>query len=301
MFVRKKTGKHGVCYFYALFCFFLSLFFSTMTITHIHNRIDTLFAEKTLPILSLYCTAGFPRVEDTVPVLEALQASGVDMVEIGMPFSDPIADGQIIQESSTRALHNGMTTELLFAQLRGVRSRVQMPLVLMGYVNPVLQYGVERFCAACAEVGIDGVILPDLPLEVFEKEWKAHFERYNLHNILLVTPQTPDARIARIDAVSSGFLYAVSSAGTTGGALSMDDTRTAYFERLQRLRAEKTITNPIMIGFGIHDKASFDAASRYADGAIIGSAFVKALAEIPTEAPPEQLQSTIRGFVSALR
>lgn len=267
----------------------------------IHNRINTVFAEKKLPILSLYCTAGFPRLEDTLPVLEALQASGVDMVEIGMPFSDPIADGQIIQESSTRALHNGMTTELLFAQLREVRSRVQMPLVLMGYVNPVLQYGVERFCAACAEVGIDGVILPDLPLEVFEKEWKTYFERYNLHNILLVTPQTPEARIARIDAMSSGFLYAVSSAGTTGGALAMDDARTAYFKRLQRLRAEKTITNPMMIGFGIHDKASFDAASGYADGAIIGSAFVKALAKIPIEAPPEQLQTTIREFVSALR
>jgi tryptophan synthase alpha chain len=301
MFVRKKNRQTWRLLFLRDFYLFLSLFFSIMTTTHIQNRIDKLFTDKTLPILSLYCTAGFPRLEDTVPVLEALQASGVDMVEIGMPFSDPIADGQIIQESSTRALHNGMTTELLFAQLRGVRSRVQMPLVLMGYVNPVLQYGVERFCAACAEVGIDGVILPDLPLEVFEKEWKAHFERYNLHNILLVTPQTPDARIARIDAVSSGFLYAVSSAGTTGGALSMDNARTAYFERLQRLRAEKTITNPIMIGFGIHDKASFDAASRYADGAIIGSAFVKVLSEISTGAPPEQLQKTIRGFVSGLR
>lgn len=286
---------------FVLFCLFLSSFFSVITTMQIHNRINTVFAEKKLPILSLYCTAGFPRLEDTLPVLEALQASGVDMVEIGMPFSDPIADGQIIQESSTRALHNGMTTDLLFAQLRDVRSRVQMPLVLMGYVNPVLQYGVERFCAACAEVGIDGVILPDLPLEVFEKEWKTYFERYSLHNILLVTPQTPEARIARIDAMSSGFLYAVSSAGTTGGALAMDDARTAYFERLQRLRAEKTITNPIMIGFGIHDKTSFDAASGYADGAIIGSAFVKALAEIPTEAPPEQLQTTIREFVSALR
>ena len=283
------------------FCFFLSTFLNVMTTTLIHNRIDTLFTEKKSPILSLYCTAGFPRLEDTVPVLEALQASGVDMVEIGMPFSDPIADGQIIQESSTRALHNGMTIDLLFAQLRGVRSGVQIPLVLMGYVNPVLQYGVERFCAACAEVGIDGVILPDLPLEVFEKEWKTHFERYNLHNILLITPQTPEARIARIDAVSSGFLYAVSSAGTTGGALAMNDARAAYFERLQRLRAEKTITNPIMIGFGIHDKASFDAASAYTDGAIIGSAFVKTLAAIPTGAPPEQLHSTIRGFVSALR
>lgn len=269
----------------------------TMTTTHVHNRINTLFVEKKSPILSVYCTAGFPHLEDTVPVLEALQESGVDMVEIGMPFSDPIADGQIIQESSTRALLNGMTTELLFAQLRDVRSRVQMPLVLMGYVNPVLQYGIERFAASCAEVGIDGVILPDLPMEVFVKDWQPIFQRYNLHHILLVTPQTSDARIAMLDEVSSGFLYAVSSAGTTGGALSMDDTRTVYFERLLRLRREKRIANHIMIGFGIHDKASFNAACEYADGAIIGSAFVKAL----SGAPPEQIQSMVQEFVSGLR
>lgn len=268
-----------------------------MTTIHVHNRINTLFAEKKSPILSVYCTAGFPHLEDTLPVLEALQDSGVDMVEIGMPFSDPIADGQIIQESSTQALLSGMTTELLFAQLGNVRSRVQMPLVLMGYVNPVLQYGIERFAASCAEVGIDGVILPDLPMEVFVKEWQPIFQRYNLHHILLVTPQTSDARIAMLDEVSSGFLYAVSSAGTTGGALSMDDARTTYFERLQRLRREKKIANHIMIGFGIHDKASFDAACEYADGAIIGSAFVKAL----SGTSPEQIQSKVQGFISGLR
>ena len=268
-----------------------------MSLPPIHNRINTLFAEKTAPILSVYCTAGFPRLHDTVPVLEALQASGVDIVEIGMPFSDPIADGQIIQESSTQALLNGMTTELLFEQLRGIRQRVSIPLVLMGYVNPVLQYGVERFCAACAETGIDGVILPDLPMEVFIEEWQPIFRRYAIHHILLVTPQTSDERIASLDAVSSGFLYAVSSAGTTGGALAMDTAREAYFQRLQRLRRENVITNLIMIGFGIRDKASFDAASEYASGAIIGSAFVKALAD----AEPERIQEVVREFVIALR
>jgi tryptophan synthase alpha chain len=268
-----------------------------MSLQPVQNRINTLFAKKTSPVLSVYCTAGFPRLHDTVPVLEALQASGVDIVEIGMPFSDPIADGQIIQESSTQALLNGMTTELLFEQLRGIRQRIDIPLVLMGYVNPVLQYGVERFCAACAEIGIDGVILPDLPMEVFIEEWQPIFRRYAIHHVLLVTPQTSDERIASLDAVSSGFLYAVSSAGTTGGALAMDTAREAYFQRLQRLRRENVITNPIMIGFGIRDKASFDAASAYASGAIIGSAFVKALAD----AEPERIQEVVREFVIALR
>ncbi|MCU0427668.1 MAG: tryptophan synthase subunit alpha [Candidatus Kapabacteria bacterium] len=272
-----------------------------MTANTTQNRINTLFSERTTPVLSVYFTAGFPNLHDTSTILSALQANDVDMIEIGMPFSDPVADGEIIQESSSQALKNGMTTELLFAQLRDVRTRAEnpitMPLVLMGYVNPVIQYGVERFCADCAEVGIDGVILPDLPPEVFEEEWKPLFERYKLHHILLITPQTPEERIRRIDEISSGFLYAVSSSGTTGGALAMDDARTAYFQRLKRLKESSKIQNPVIIGFGIRDKASFDAASEYAAGAIIGSAFIKELGEASNEALPE----TIRRFVAKVR
>lgn len=265
------------------------------------NRINTLFSARTSPVLSVYFTAGFPQLDSTIQILSALQGSGVDMIEIGMPFSDPVADGEIIQESSAQALRNGMTMEMLFEQLRGIRTRsdnaITMPLVLMGYVNPVLQFGVERFCASCAEVGIDGVILPDLPPEVFVEEWKPMFERYNLHHILLITPQTSAERIARIDEISSGFLYAVSSAGTTGGALALDAARMGYFERLQHLKTTGKIRNPIMIGFGIRDKASFDAACQYADGAIIGSAFIKTLATVTGE----DVMSAIHPFISSLR
>lgn len=260
------------------------------------NRIATLFEQKRRDVLSVYCTAGFPNLHDTAPILEALQKSGVDMIEIGMPFSDPIADGPTIQESSTHALRNGMTMEVLFDQLRDIRQTVTIPLVLMGYVNPVMQFGVENFCKKCANTGIDGVILPDLPVAIFEAEWKSVFEKYNLCNILLITPQTSKARVQRIDAASSGFLYAVSSAGTTGGALTMDDSRTAYFQRLREYKAEGTIHNPVVIGFGIHDKASFDAACQYADGAIIGSAFVKALSLGKGE-----LGQTVRNFISTVR
>lgn len=290
--------------FFNLFVVFIGkgkFHFLFMSVILTQNRINTLFSNRTSSVLSVYCTAGFPRLDDTITILSALQASNVDMVEIGMPFSDPVADGEIIQESSAQALRNGMTTEMLFEQLRGIRTRVDnpitIPLVLMGYVNPVLQFGVERFCASCAEVGIDGVILPDLPPEVFVEEWKPTFERYNLHHILLVTPQTSDERIARIDEISSGFLYAVSSAGTTGGALTLDDARMAYFERLQHLKTTGKIRNPIMIGFGIRDKASFDAACRYADGAIIGSAFINALGR----ATNEEAVSSIQTFVSSIR
>jgi tryptophan synthase alpha chain len=262
----------------------------------ISNRISILFEQKQHNILSVYCTAGFPNLHDTVPILEALQKSGVDMIEIGMPFSDPIADGPTIQESSTDALRNGMTIEVLFEQLRDIRHKITLPLVLMGYVNPVMQCGIEHFCQKCANIGIDGVILPDLPVEVFEQEWKPLFDKYHLCNILLITPQTSKERIERIDAASSGFLYAVSSAGTTGGTLTMDDSRTAYFQRLREYKEEGSIRNPIVIGFGIHDRASFDAACSYANGAIIGSAFIKALS-----ASKQPLEQTIPDFISTVR
>jgi tryptophan synthase alpha chain len=273
-----------------------------MTQTQEQNRLSRLFEKQsdTQKILSVYFTAGFPNLADTVPILNALQECGVDMVEIGMPFSDPVADGPTIQESSAHALRNGMTMHVLFEQLRSIRKTVAMPLILMGYVNPVMQFGVERFCTECAAIGIDGVILPDLPLDVFEIEWKSYFERANLHNILLITPQTSKERVQRIDAASGGFLYAVSSAGTTGNALAMDDARSAYFRRLREYQQEGIIQNPVIIGFGIHDKASFDAACSYADGAIIGSAFIKAVSgeEANNEAG---LRECIRRFVKSLR
>jgi tryptophan synthase alpha chain len=189
-----------------------------------------------------------------------------------------------------------MTMDVLFEQLRDIRQTVTIPLVLMGYVNPVMQFGVEKFCQHCVNTGIDGVILPDLPVEVFETEWKPLFEKYQLCNIMLVTPQTSKERIRRVDTASSGFLYAVSSAGTTGGALAMDDLRTAYFQRLREYKTDGTIRNPVVIGFGIHDKTSFDAACQYADGAIIGSAFIKALSLSNGE-----LKETVRGFISTVR
>ncbi len=262
------------------------------------NRITSLFQEKQHDVLSVYFTAGFPRLDDTTSILETLQECGVDVVEIGMPFSDPVADGPTIQESSTEALQNGMTTALLFEQLRHVRATVRLPLVLMGYVNPVLQFGIEKFCAECAAVGIDGVILPDLPRETYLSEWKPIFDKYHLHFIMLITPQTPEARVRSIDAASSGFVYAVSSSGTTGGALAMDDARIAYFQRLKHYRAEKMLANPTMIGFGIHDKASFDAACEYANGAIIGSAFIKAISGASST---EDLKARIRAYLGTIR
>ncbi len=179
------------------------------------NRITKKLQEEG-KLLSIYFTAGYPELEDTVPIIKALEKHGVDMIEIGLPFSDPLADGPTIQESSTAALHNGMSTELLFKQLQGIRDEVELPLIIMGYFNPVLQYGVEAFCARCAEVGVDGLILPDLPLDVYQEEYEAIFKQYGLQNMFLITPQTSDERIRQIDEASEGFIYMVSSASTTG-------------------------------------------------------------------------------------
>jgi tryptophan synthase alpha chain len=259
--------------------------------THTHNRISTLFAAKARNVLSVYFTAGFPRCNDTTTIICALERAGADMVEIGIPYSDPIADGPTIQESSAQALRNGMTLELLFEQLRDIRSHVELPLVLMGYVNPLLQFGMERFCACCAEIGIDGVIVPDLPVEEYQHSYATLFQQHHLANILLVTPQTPDQRIQDLDRVSEGFLYAVSSAGTTGKVLTIDAEREQYFERLTRLGLQ----NPVMIGFGIADKTSFDAACRYAQGAIVGSAFITMLAQSIS------LAEDIKRFIAEMR
>ena len=238
------------------------------------NRIQkTLSQDKKL--LSLYFTAGYPAINDTLSILTQLQDSGVDMVEIGLPFSDPLADGPTIQESSTTALHNGMSTEKLFSQLEGVRNTINIPLILMGYFNPMLQYGVEKFCKRCQEIGIDGIIMPDLPLAEYEADYKAIFEKYGLINVFLITPQTSDERIKQIDAASDGFIYMVSSASTTGNISGFGNTQEDYFKRI----AAMNLKNPQVIGFGIKDAQTFTAATEHQKGAIIGSAFIKHLTE----------------------
>ena len=199
------------------------------------NRITQAF-EQDKKLLSIYFTAGFPQLNDTVPVLEQLQASGVDMIEIGLPFSDPIADGPTIQDSSTRALNNGMTTDLLFNQLKDIRKTIHIPLVLMGYFNPMMQYGIEKFCQRCQEVGIDGLIIPDLPVNVYHERYQKTFESYGLLNMFLITPQTPDNRIRFIDKVSEGFIYMVSSASVTGAKNTFGDTQSAYFKRIETMQ-----------------------------------------------------------------
>ena len=222
-------------------------------------------------LLSIYFTAGYPDINDTATIIQNLEKNGVDMIEIGLPFSDPLADGPTIQDSSTEALKNGMTTELLFEQLADIRKTVNIPLIIMGYFNPMFQYGMEAFCKKCNEIGIDGLIIPDLPVDVYHEEYQAIFEKYNLINVLLITPQTSDERIRYIDSVSNGFIYMVSSASTTGAQSGFGNEQTAYFERI----AKMNLKNPQVIGFGISNNDTFTQATQYAKGAIIGSAFVK--------------------------
>lgn len=236
------------------------------------NRIQNqLKANKKL--LSIYFTAGYPNLNDTVSVIQNLEKSGVNMIEIGLPFSDPLADGPTIQASSTQALKNGMTTELLFKQLKDIRKSVNIPLLIMGYFNPILQYGVEVFCKKCAEIGIDGLIIPDLPVDVYHTDYKTTFETYGLSNILLITPQTSNERIKYIDSISNGFIYMVSSASVTGSLSGFGDAQTNYFKRI----ADLQLNNPQIIGFGISDQHTFKQATQFAKGAIIGSAFIKHL------------------------
>lgn len=255
-----------------------------------NNRINTLFKDKGKNILSVFFTAGYPKLEDTVPTIQELVKNGVDMIEIGMPFSDPVADGPSIQHSSLVALKNGMSVRLLFNQLKDIRQSVNIPLVLMGYINPVLQYGMEAFCKKCSEVGIDGLIIPDLPLSVYEEEYKTLFEVNNLHNVFLITPQTSDERLRRIDEASSGFIYMVSSNSTTGVKQGVSGLQESYFERIHSFG----LKNPRLIGFGISNAESFRQACRYASGAIIGSAFVNVLsADAPTGEKVSSFMHTI--------
>lgn len=236
------------------------------------NRIQKRLKEDK-KLLSIYFSAGYPALNDTVEIIKKLENSGVDMIEIGLPFSDPLADGPTIQESSTQALKNGMHTELLFEQLKDIRKSVSIPLILMGYFNPMLQYGVEAFCQKCKEIGIDGFIIPDLPADVYHEEYKAIFEKYELLNIFLITPQTSDERIRYIDTISEGFIYMVSSASTTGAQSGFGDVQQNYFKRISDLN----LKNPQIVGFGISNKETFLQATTYAKGAIIGSAFIKHL------------------------
>ncbi len=234
------------------------------------NRINKKL-EEDKKLLSIYFTAGFPELDSTVSIIKSLEKNGVDMIEIGLPFSDPLADGPTIQASSTQALKNGMTTERLFEQLEGIRSKVSIPLLIMGYFNPMLQYGVEEFCKRCQQIGIDGLIIPDLPVTVYRDCYQATFEKYGLVNVFLITPQTSDERIHFIDSVSNGFIYMVSTAATTGVQSGFGSSETSYFERIANMK----LTHSQIVGFGISNKDTFNAATKYANGAIIGSAFIK--------------------------
>ena len=241
------------------------------------NRIKQAFASKT-NLLNTYFTAGYPRLHDTLPLAEALVAAGADILEIGMPFSDPLADGPVIQGSSSVALANGMNLPVLFAQLQGLRAALpDTPVLLMGYLNPVMQFGVEAFLQQAAAVGVDGLILPDLPFDEYEELYHPLFQQYGIKAVFLITPQTSEARIRRLDALSDAFLYLVSGPGTTGGTTLPDAAvQQAYFERIAALN----LTNPRLIGFGIGDRAGFDRACGHADGAIIGSALIQALKDV---------------------
>lgn len=251
------------------------------------NRINKKLQEDK-KLLSIYFTAGYPNLNDTVTIIQDLEKSGVDMIEIGLPFSDPLADGPTIQASSTQALKNGMTTEALFSQLKDIRKSVNIPLIIMGYFNPMLQYGVEAFCKKCAEIGIDGLIIPDLPVDVYNEQYKATFEKYGLINVFLITPQTNVERINFIDSISNGFIYMVSSASVTGSNSGFGDEQTKYFKRI----AKMNLKNPQIIGFGISNNETFTQATTHAKGAIIGSAFIKHLTNNGV--------NTITNFVSSI-
>jgi tryptophan synthase alpha chain len=226
-------------------------------------------------VLSIYFTAGYPEKEDTTKVLQQLQDSGVDLVEIGLPFSDPLADGPTIQDSSTTALKNGMSTQLLFDQLKDIRKSIHIPLIVMGYFNPMLQYGVDAFLKECAQIGIDGIIMPDLPLAEYKQHYAALYEKYGIKNIFLITPQTSDARIREIDKASDSFIYLVSTASVTGSKSGFGPEQEAYFERIANMK----LKNPLVVGFGIHDAHTFTQATKHTSGAIIGSAFIKTITE----------------------
>lgn len=254
------------------------------------NRLNHLFGTKKDNLLSIYYTAGYPEINTTVDIAAALEKAGADFLEIGFPYSDPVADGPTIQHSSQQALDKGMTLDVLFEQLKDLRRRVTIPILLMGYVNPIVQYGVERFCKKAAEVGVDGVIVPDLPMYEYETMYAGFFIDNNLSNIFLVTPQTSSDRIRKIDGLSNSFIYLLSSSSITGGSLNVSDSIEDYYKRIKAMQ----LNNPTIIGFGIGDSATFNKACQYANGAIVGSKFVKLLEE-------ENYLEKIPGFVKSIR
>ncbi len=255
------------------------------------NRIKELFQQKQHNILSVFCTAGFPELDSIVPVLEELQANGVDVVEIGMPFSDPTADGPVIQHSNTIAIQNGMTLKVLFSQLKKIREKIHIPLVLMGYINPAMQYGIDNFLKDAQDCGIDGVIIPDLPIYEYETFYKEKFKQYQIQNIFLVTPQTSEQRIRKIDVLSDAFIYIVSSNAITGGNSSIQYEQENYFQRIKNMQ----LKNPTLIGFGIKDKSTFDTACNYSNGAIIGTAFINAIDK------STNLKNDIQQFINKIK
>lgn len=256
------------------------------------NRIDRLFTQKTGGILNIYFTAGYPQLEDTSKIILALDQAGVDMIEIGMPYSDPMADGPIIQESGSIALKNGMTLDVLFDQLVDIRMKTGLPLLFMGYLNQMMQFGVDRFVASCIKVGIDGLIIPDLPIDVYEDELKEKIEKAGLHMIFLITPQTSEARVRKIDDLARGFIYMVSNASTTGTKSGITDSQLVYFDRIKSMQ----LKNPRLIGFGISTRESFTQACNYAHGAIVGSAFIRYLGN-----SGKGITETVKSFVANLR
>ena len=254
------------------------------------NRVDKLFAKKQNGVLNVYFTAGYPSLNSTGTIIKALEKAGVDLIEVGMPYSDPLADGPTIQQSSQVALKNGMTLPLLFDQIEAVRKTTEIPLILMGYFNQVMQYGEEAFVKKCVEVGVDALILPDLPLKEYEESYKQLFEDYDLGISFLMTPQTDEARVRKIDALSRGFVYMVSSASITGAKSGITDEQITYFEQTKSLN----LKSPRLIGFGIYNKKTFDTACNYANGAIIGSAFIKVLDQ------EDNLEETVNSFIEGI-
>lgn len=244
------------------------------------NRINQLFQDSPKNLLSVYFCAGFPTLDSTADVIRTLEKNGVNMVEIGIPFSDPMADGIVIQDAATRALRNGMSLRILFEQLQDIRRDVRIPLILMGYLNPIMHFGFEAFCRKCTECGIDGVIIPDLPFREYEENYKAVAQKYDIRVIMLITPETSEARVREIDEHTNGFIYMVSSAATTGAQKDFDSQKQAYFKKIQDMH----LRNPRMVGFGISNKQTFDAACANSSGAIIGSRFVTLLNEAEGDA-----------------
>jgi tryptophan synthase alpha chain len=255
------------------------------------NRINQILASKPKSILSVYYTAGFPNLDDTITIAKALEEGEADIIEIGIPFSDPVADGPVIQASNKVALDNGMNLKLLLQQVKEIRKSAKLPIILMGYLNPVLQYGMERFCRDAAAAGADGVILPDLPLHEYELEYKVYFEQNRLKNIFLVSPTTTEERIRKIDQATDSFIYAVSASSTTGAKSGFSAEQETYFKKLQGLK----LRNPYLIGFGISNAETFRVASQYSSGAIVGSAFINILSS------SKDMTSEIKGFVSSLK